>query len=303
MSDLIIYTDGGADPNPGAGGWGAILVDSVSGQRREISGGADETTNNRMELTAAIESLESLRSTCRVELFTDSTYLRSGVSSWMAGWKRNGWRRKDGDPVKNVDLWQRLDSAASRHQVRWRWVKGHAGNELNERADELATEEIARRRPVGSSAAAASPVATPRPEGAGEIFLRVTHTPRASAWAALVRVDEEDRWMAHRMSSDSTHRCELEAAGSGFQELSEDRPWLFFTRSEYLRRGASMWLPAWKKNLWRSSEGSEIKNRDLWERLDRLQSRLSIEWCRAGEAENGVLDELTARARKARDSG
>jgi ribonuclease HI len=298
---MIIYTDGGADPNPGVGGWGAILVDSVSGERREMSGGADATTNNRMELTAAIESLESLRSTCRVELFTDSTYLRNGVSRWMAGWKRNGWRRKDGDPVKNVDLWQRLESATGRHDVRWRWVKGHAGHELNERADELATEEIAHRRSAEPIAAACDVVSL-RPTRVGEVFLRVTRTPTASAWAGLVRVNDEDRWIAHRMSCDSINRCELEAAGSLLRELSKDRHWLFFTRSEYLCRGASVWLSGWKKNDWRSREGSEIKNRGLWERLDRLQSQLSIEWRRGGEEQNSVLDDLASRAREARDS-
>ncbi len=136
MSRVEIWTDGACSGNPGPGGWGAILK---FGERlKELSGGEAQTTNNRMELTAAIEALEALKRPCGVDLHTDSQYLRQGVTSWMHGWKRNGWRTADKKPVKNEDLWRRLDEAAARHEIAWRWVKGHAGEEMNERADELA---------------------------------------------------------------------------------------------------------------------------------------------------------------------
>jgi ribonuclease HI len=132
-----IYTDGACSGNPGPGGWGVVL--SYGGHRKELRGGeAAPTTNNRMELMAAIQALESLTRRSNVRLHTDSSYLRNGITNWLAGWKRNGWRTASKQPVKNEDLWRRLDSAAARHDVQWLWVKGHAGDPGNERADALA---------------------------------------------------------------------------------------------------------------------------------------------------------------------
>lgn len=133
---VTIYTDGACSGNPGPGGWGAIL--RFGEHVKELSGGESETTNNRMELTAAIEALNALKRPCAVDLYTDSTYVRSGISEWMHGWKRKNWRTAANKPVKNADLWQALDEARSRHDVDWHWVKGHAGHPENERADELA---------------------------------------------------------------------------------------------------------------------------------------------------------------------
>jgi ribonuclease HI len=142
--DVVIYTDGACSGNPGPGGWGAILT---SGQhRKELKGGEDHTTNNRMELMGAISALEALKGPSNVELHTDSQYVQQGISKWIHGWKRNGWRTADKKPVKNTDLWQRLDAAMQRHDVKWHWVKGHAGHDMNERADELAREAIAELR-------------------------------------------------------------------------------------------------------------------------------------------------------------
>ena len=135
MPDVTIYTDGGASPNPGPGGWGAVLI--FGAHEKELSGGELDTTNNRMELTAAIEALRALKKPCRVTLFTDSVYLKSGITSWLANWVRSGWRTSNRKPVKNRDLWQALDEAAARHEIDWRWVKGHSGNRLNNRVDRL----------------------------------------------------------------------------------------------------------------------------------------------------------------------
>jgi ribonuclease HI len=140
-----IYTDGACSGNPGPGGWGAVLA--YGGREKELYGGSAElTTNNRMELMAAIQALESLTRPSAVRLHTDSSYLRNGIMSWLPGWKRNGWRTASKQPVKNEDLWRRLDAAAARHQVLWLWVKGHAGNAGNERADALANRGMAEAR-------------------------------------------------------------------------------------------------------------------------------------------------------------
>jgi ribonuclease HI len=137
MSDRVtIWTDGACSGNPGPGGWGAIL--KLGETAKELSGGDAATTNNRMELMAAIQALEALKRPCAVDLYTDSNYVRGGITGWLAGWKRNGWRTADKKPVKNIELWQRLDEATRAHQVAWHWVKGHAGDIMNERADELA---------------------------------------------------------------------------------------------------------------------------------------------------------------------
>jgi len=147
---VIIHTDGACSGNPGPGGWGAIL--EWNDHKRELKGGEPHTTNNRMELTAAISALEALRRPCMVALYTDSEYLRGGITGWISNWKRNGWRTAEKKPVKNVDLWQRLDAAIARHKVRWHWVRGHAGHDLNERADALAREGLRETRTAGKPA-------------------------------------------------------------------------------------------------------------------------------------------------------
>jgi ribonuclease HI len=148
MSDpqqrVTVHTDGACSGNPGPGGWGAILT--FGDHEKELNGGEPHTTNNRMELMAAIAALEALKRPCVVELHTDSQYLRNGIMSWIKNWKRNGWRTADKSPVKNVDLWKRLDAALAQHTVNWRWVKGHAGHAMNERADELARAGIVAAR-------------------------------------------------------------------------------------------------------------------------------------------------------------
>lgn len=142
MNDRVtIWTDGACSGNPGPGGWGAIL--KCGDVLKEVSGGDAATTNNRMELMAAISALESLTRSCVVDLYTDSNYVRGGITGWLAGWKRNGWKTADKKPVKNIELWQRLDEAAKRHTVAWHWVKGHAGHPENERADVLANMGMA----------------------------------------------------------------------------------------------------------------------------------------------------------------
>ncbi|MCZ8078597.1 MAG: ribonuclease HI [Rhodobacteraceae bacterium] len=146
MPELYAYTDGACSGNPGPGGWGVLLLARESGavvKERTLQGGEAMTTNNRMELLAAISALETLARPSEIIIVTDSAYVKNGVTEWIHGWKRNGWRTAGRDPVKNADLWQRLDAAQARHKVEWRWIKGHAGHEENERADALARAGMA----------------------------------------------------------------------------------------------------------------------------------------------------------------
>ena len=144
MKKVTIHTDGGCEGNPGPGGWAAVLRHGET--VREVAGGEPATTNNRMELLAAIGALETLPEPCEVELFTDSEYLRNGITSWIARWKANGWKTTARQPVKNEDLWRRLDQARATHRIGWRWLKGHAGHADNERCDQLAGAEMAKIR-------------------------------------------------------------------------------------------------------------------------------------------------------------
>ena len=150
MPELFAYTDGACSGNPGPGGWGALLI-ARNGEEtlreRALSGGEAETTNNRMELLAAIMALEALERASAITIVTDSAYVKNGVTSWIHGWKRNGWKTSARKPVKNEDLWRRIDEAQARHSVTWEWVKGHAGHPENERADELAREGMAPFKP------------------------------------------------------------------------------------------------------------------------------------------------------------
>lgn len=162
MPEIHAWTDGACSGNPGPGGWG-VLMRAMEGaqvvKERELSGGERDTTNNRMELMAAIMALEALKRPTTITITTDSAYVKNGVSAWIHGWKKNGWRTADRKPVKNVDLWQRLDAAQARHDVTWHWIKGHAGHDENERADELARAGMAPYKPRNGAPVAAGPAA------------------------------------------------------------------------------------------------------------------------------------------------
>jgi ribonuclease HI len=150
MKHVIVYTDGACEGNPGPGGWGVVMM--YGQHRKELSGAAPATTNNRMELEASIQALEALKVPCQVDLHTDSQYVKNGITQWINGWKATGWRTANKDPVKNVDLWKQLDAAVAKHEVTWHWVKGHAGHEHNERCDQLAVAAAAQMRETYSHA-------------------------------------------------------------------------------------------------------------------------------------------------------
>jgi ribonuclease HI len=268
--EVTIYTDGGAEPNPGAGGWAAVLIDPATGQSREISGGEPDTTNNRMELTAAMRALEALKRPCRVRLYTDSQYLRKGITQWLPGWIARGWRRKDGE-LQNEDLWRRLAELIQVHDIRWDWIKGHAGNKYNERADQLATLEIRKQR--GGSAAAA-----PRPVTDAGVFLRVSCSGRKGGLAALVRHAGEEKLLSDRATSTTPNQLDLQGAIAALESLPPGISVAVHTGSDYLRNGATRWIEGWKRRGWKTQEGQPVSNRDLWERLEKAMVARRVVW-------------------------
>lgn len=273
---VTIYTDGGADPNPGPGGWGAVLIEA-SGRTRELSGGAEKTTNNRMELSAAIEALASLEGRRRVELYTDSQYLRQGITRWLRGWVAKGWKRKDGGAVANVDLWRRLAALTAEHEVSWHWVKGHSGDRHNERADELAGAEIRRRQAAARGARAPATAAASEVPDA-EVFLKVRCVGARGAWAALIREGEDERTAHAAHRGVTANRLDILAACEVLESLPEGASVAMHTGSDYLRNGASQWLSGWRRRGFKTAAGGAVKNADDWRRLDAAMKKRRVSW-------------------------
>jgi|GEM_PF-142334 len=281
LPQVTIYTDGGADPNPGTGGWAAILIDPVSGKSRELSGGEAKTTNNRMELTAAIRGLEALKQPCRVRMITDSQYLRKGVTLWLKGWIANGWKRKDGE-LQNVDLWRHLSELIREHQIKWDWVKGHAGDRWNERADVLASAAIKAQRkgtPAAAGAGKSGPPAAPaEPPPDAEIFLRVSCAGRKAGWAALVRHEGAERALSGHHPDASANQLDLLAALAALEALPPGIRVAVHAVSDYLRNGAANWIDGWKKRGWKTMDGKPVLHRELWQRLDAAMTARRVAW-------------------------
>jgi ribonuclease HI len=297
LPEVTIYTDGGADPNPGTGGWAAILLDPLSGKAKELSGGEPRATNNRMELTAAIRGLESLKRRCRVQLFTDSQYLRKGITQWLPGWVARGWRRKDGE-LQNEDLWRRLHELIKLHDVRWDWIKGHAGNRWNDRADKLATLEIRKLRGGG---AAARPPAAPVD---AEIFLRVSCSGKRGGWAARVRRrDGEEAVLSAGLTGTTPNQLDLLAAIAALESLPPGISVAVHTGSDYLRNGATRWLEGWRRRGWKTQEGQPVQNRDLWQRLEKAMAGRRVTWPEVKGREVAELEELGKVAKEVAGSG
>jgi ribonuclease HI len=267
LPSVTIYTDGGCRPNPGPGGWGAVIL-RPGREPEELSGAAESATNNRMELAAAIEALRRLREPHAVELVTDSEYLRKGITEWLATWRAKGWKTAGKKNVANRDLWEALDREIVRHDIRWRWVKGHAGNEWNERADALASAAIPRP---------AVPVDDP---GAVHLFTAVAHSGKrdAGAWAVILRFQGEEKELSGRQAGASANRMHITSAGMGLAELNRAVRVHLYTASDYLKDGASTWISGWRSRSWTTRDGKAVANRDLWQRLATLIDRHDIHW-------------------------
>jgi ribonuclease HI len=290
LPQVTIYTDGGADPNPGPGGWGVILLHNESGQVRELSGGEPHTTNNRMELLAAIHALEALKQPCEVCMYTDSEYLRRGITEWVQKWIRDGWMRgkKKNQPVENVDLWQRLLALTESHDVSWEWVKGHAGNAYNERADSLARREIARFYDAAAEAA----------DGV-QIFLLVSVRGATGYWGALIRSSDGEQIIFGQEQGTTSNRLDVQAAVEALRTAGEGLPIQVYSRSDYLRNGAKQWIKGWKKRGWTTQQGQPVKNQDLWMALDSLLVKGKVTWPPIDETREFEFEELGNRLREA----
>ena len=296
---VTIYTDGGADPNPGPGGWGVVLLDEAGKRTKELHGGEPRATNNRMELTAAIRGLESLNQRCRVRVRTDSQYLRRGVTEWLRGWIARGWRRKEG-VLLNEDLWRRLAELIEEHEVTWEWVKGHAGERHNERADELATRAI-REQGVGAATAGSAP--TPVIPVEADIFLRVSAASGRGGWAALVRQGGEERVLAHGETGKTANQLDLLGAVAALESLPPGTAVAIHTGSDYLRNGATQWIGGWKRRNWKTQEGQPVQNRDLWQRLDTAMAARRVQWPAVKGRDVPELEALGPAAREAAGGG
>ena len=283
---VTIYTDGGSKPNPGPGGWGAILI-TQGAHEKELSGRAPNTTNNRMELTAAIEALRALDGPSDVTLYTDSEYLRNGITSWMAGWIKRGWQRAGGKPVENEDLWRSLDAETRRHTIDWKWVRGHAGNAYNERVDELATrarrglppsENIPRRVEPPVTA----PAATARFEIALRIALAYKNSQPSGGWAAAIRDSEQaaPTTVSGTLAAKSSNHLWLLAATEALTRLPDGGPTRFYMPDDYVYNGITQWILGWRKRNWRTKDGGAVKYRTEWETLAAEADRCGVIWAR-----------------------
>jgi ribonuclease HI len=288
---VTIYSDGGADPNPGIGGWAAIL--RAGGREKVLTGNHPQTTNNRMELQAAIAALQALTRPSQVDYYTDSEYVRQGITSWIDKWAAAGWQRK-GKPIPNVDLWQQLWHLNHTHQIEWHWVRGHTGDPLNERVDELARQARLDITPAAQLTA-----------GAPRLFVRAScrGNPGPGGWGVVLEQGQGAELTTEQRSGSAArttnNRMELQAAIEGLKMLPPDSPVQLFTTSDYLFQGATRWIHGWRKRDWQKRDGQPVSNRDLWQELDRLLAGRQVRWMNAkGELyqEQPALDEAARLA-------
>ncbi len=295
---IRIYTDGGAKPNPGRGGWGAVFVNEKRKIVRELQGGEDETTNNRMELTAAIVALESLEEPHEVALHTDSKYLQNGITQWLAGWRKRGWLTSGKQPVQNRDLWERLDAALATHDITWSWVRGHSGNRFNERADRLAT---AGRRTATRAAAKQVQQSERSEQGVDLVHLFAAGTCNAQTgeggWGAVLRLGQHKKLFQERVTETSANRMQIAAVVEGLRKLKRPSAVAIYTPSDYVRDGATKWIAGWRERNWRTKDKKPVEHRDLWEELDRLCTEHGVQWIPLGGEVPPELAEARAAAR------
>jgi ribonuclease HI len=303
---VVIYTDGGCDPNPGPGGWGAVLV--YGGRTKEISGAELATTNNRMELTAAIEALRLLTRPCLITLYTDSQYLKQGVTSWLKGWVARGWQRAGGGAVQNQDLWQALQAELGRHEVAWQWVRGHTGEPLNERADALARQArhrlLAERRKgakAGRRADVAAAAPEPEPDEPIHVYARACAlgVPGPAGYAAVLRsASGHEREVAGRWPSATANVMELWAVIAALRTLERPTSVVIHTGSKYVLDGATRWLAQWERHGFHKRDGSDVKNVEVWRELGKVLGDHDVTWVHATPEDGEPSARAALRARQ-----
>lgn len=261
MPEVIIYTDGACEPNPGPGGWAAIL--RFGAHEKELTGAETLTTNNRMELQAVISALNALKQPCAVQLHTDSQYVQHGVTEWLANWKAKGWKK-----VQNRDLWEALDSAQQRHTIEWHWVKGHGGDPMNERCDRLAVSMIPRSTLPLEDAEAT------------HIFTGVSclgaHGP--GGWAVVLRMGTATQTLCGQEQETSANRLHLLSALKGLEAAPPEHLIHIYTPSDYVAHGITQWARRWAAQRWKTKDGQPVKHADLWRTLVAQSGVREVQW-------------------------
>jgi ribonuclease HI len=268
--NVVIYSDGGSDPNPGIGGWAAVLK---YGQHEKVLTGNDpDTTNNRMELQAAISALEALKRPSSIEFHTDSQYLRQGITEYIEKWAANDWKLKGGKPVSNADLWQRLWPLVKKHEIQWHWVKGHAGDPMNERVDQLARQARLEITPAAQV-----------DDNAPKLFLRASckGNPGPGGWGVVLDEAGETEQISGSEPKTTNNRMEIQAAIEGLLLLPAGSNVQLFTTSDYVFQGATKWIQGWRRRQWLKRDGKPVANGDLWQALDQLMTNYHIRWINA----------------------
>jgi ribonuclease HI len=273
MPVVLIYTDGACDPNPGPGGWAALL--QSRGQEKTLTGSSSNTTNNRMELQAVIAALEALRQPCQVQLHTDSEYVQRGVTEYLESWKARGWKTSDRRAVANRDLWEALDRAMQRHQIDWFWVKGHAGDPLNERVDQLAVSMIPRSSlPLDDREAfhVFTGVSCLGPAGPG-------------AWAVVIRSAQGEQELSGHEARTSANRLHLVAIAQGLAAVPAGAKVHLYTPSDYAAQGAKQWVKSWAAQGWHTQGGQTVKHKEVWQAIQAAAEARHVSWhCLKDEA-------------------
>lgn len=273
LPEVTIYTDGACSPNPGTGGWGAVVL-SEGRLKKEISGCEEETTNNRMELTAALRGLQALSRSHRVTVVTDSTYVKNGISSWIHDWRRRGWRTADNRPVKNRDLWQSLAEEIKRHELTWRWVKGHANDQWNNRVDALAVTARKRNDRIAPTTTAAEST-----DNRIRLYSGITYASsrRGGSWAVLLAYRQHVKVIGGVETCGSANQLHLRSAIEGLSALKRYLPVTVYTTSCYLRDGVDRWLAGWLRRNWSTHDGQPVCNQTLWQQLALYIERYEVE--------------------------
>lgn len=287
MDEFVIYTDGACSPNPGPGGWGAVILEDGS-VVSELSGAEPESTNNRMELTAAVKALESLDQSARIDLYTDSTYVKKGITEWIFNWQKNNWRTASKTEVKNSDLWRQLLEQIGRHDIEWHWVKGHADNRWNNRADELAVAARKSEARTDNAVGEQRRLDQTAVDDHIHLFPGVTckHGAGVGSWATILNWRDHVKILGERVTGMTANQLYLKAVIRGLESIKKDLPVIVHTHSGYLYDGATSWLDGWRKRGWKTREGGDVSNRELWQELDELMKRYKVSFQREDKDES-----------------
>jgi len=281
---IEIYTDGACQGNPGPGGWGAIIL-KPGKPPHKINGGEKSTTNNQMELTAVIHALDAIKkSKEKIILYTDSKYVRDGIYKWMDNWKKNDWMTSLNSPVKNQPLWQRLDAGIKDLNIQCEWVKGHAGNQWNDEADQLACQSIPNIQ-TNEEKVKRNDVLPINDSNAIHIFTAIAFSSKknAGAWAAYLRYKTHTKSISEKVENSSSNQIHICSAIGGLELIKKKYPVHLYTLSDYLKDGATIWVRSWHKNHWKTKEGEPVKHKALWLSLHQLTQAYAIQWHRVSK--------------------